>query len=143
MILFVDDELRWVATYLEELQYSYEVYFEANVDDAFRSFEESKLEIDLLILDLMMDHGKLFGKEETELGLKTGILFYEKVRALAPELPIIILTNISDKKVAERFHREEKCWFMRKRDCLPHELPHVVRRVLGRSFVLNAMENTH
>jgi len=49
---------------------------------------------------------------------------------LAPDLPILILTNVSDPRVAARFQGQEKCRFLRKEDYLPFELVEEVKRFL-------------
>lgn len=134
MILFVDDEKRYMNSYVEELKLSgYEVSFQGDVDSALRFFEENLNRINLLILDIMMPPGSSFKEVDTQLGLRTGIHFYERIREKAPNLPVMILTNVSDPRVEERFRKENKCWFLRKEDYFPFELAEEVKKVLTRS----------
>jgi len=134
MILLVDDEKREMDSYAMELELSgYEVSFQKDVDDASRFFKENVDQIDLLILDIMMPPGSSFKDVDTQLGLRTGIRFYEKIRETAPNLPVIIFTNVSDEHVAERFRRESQCSFLRKEDYFPFEFAEEVKKVLARS----------
>lgn len=132
MILFIDDEGRRMDSYVRELELSkYDVSFQYNVDVSLAFFEKNLPQIDLIILDIMMPPGSSFKDVDTNLGLRTGVRFYEKIRQKAPELPVIILTNVSDEQLAERFREEEKCRFLRKEDYLPFELVQQVDEVIS------------
>jgi len=127
-ILFVDDEIRWTTTYVEELQAEgYEVHQVTNVDNALQFFQKNRHYIALLILDLMMPPGSSFTNEETHIGMRTGVCFYDTIRQMAPKLYVIILTNVSDEKVKERFDQERYCTFLRKPETFPYELAEQVR----------------
>jgi CheY-like chemotaxis protein len=132
----IDDEKREMDSYVMELElseYQYEVSFQKEVDAALEFVQENLKRIDLLILDIMMPPGSAFKDVDTKMGLRTGIHFYETIRETAPDLPVMILTNVSDERVADRFRRENKCWFLRKEDYLPFELAEEVKHVLARS----------
>lgn len=120
IILFVDDEKRWTATYVEELQAcGYDVLLETHVDNALQFFEEHRDQIALLILDIMMPPGSSFTQAETQMGMRTGVRFYEKVRQKVPGLYVIILTNVSDEKVKNMFCRENTVLFLKNRKPFP------------------------
>lgn len=132
MILFVDDEKREMHSYVTELYFSgYEVSFENNVDDALTFVAANLNRIDLLILDIMMPPGSSFKDVDTEDGLRTGVRFYERIRENAPNLPVMIFTNVSDECVAERFRREAKCRFLQKKNYLPYQLVEKVKEMLA------------
>ena len=134
MILFIDDEKREMDSYVKELGFSgYKVSFQNDADDALRFFEGNLSRLDLLILDIMMPPGSSFKDVDTDLGLRTGVRFYERIREKAPDLPVMILTNVSDERVADRFRRENKCWLLRKEEYLPFEFAEEVKKVLDRS----------
>ncbi len=134
MILFVDDEKREVESYVRELQLSgFHVCFQNDVDSALRYFRENAENISILVLDLMMPAGSAFAKEDTDMGLRTGVRFYDSVRARAPDLPVIVLTNVSDESVARRFSAEHQCRFLRKEDYLPFEVVEEIRLLLNPS----------
>jgi len=134
MIVLVDDEKREMDSYVRELRLSgYEVSFQRDVDTALRFVEENLDRVDLLILDIMMPAGFCFKDVDTNSGLRTGVFFYERIREKASDLPVVILTNVSDEGVAERFSGENKCWFLRKEDYLPFELVEKVKNIWARS----------
>lgn len=134
MILFIDDERRYMATYVEELKDAdYDVEVHTNVDKAYAFFQERADEVELIILDIMMSPGTTFRDEDTEKGLRTGVPFYERVRERAPDLPVIILTNASDADLIEKFSGEDQCWYRQKKDFMPFEIAQEVKRILPRS----------
>jgi DNA-binding response OmpR family regulator len=135
MILFVDDELRYVDSYAEELKMEgFELSPHESVDSAVRFFDQSRDQVELLILDIMMPPGTVFKDVDTEGGLRTGLAFYRHVRERAAKLPVFILTNVSDPAVDERFQGEDNCWFFRKDQCLPFELAEHVKKLLGKGL---------
>ena len=78
MILFVDDEPKYVAAYTQAFELSqFEVKMVPAVDEAWQILESQKEDVDAIILDVMMPHGKLFDVRETQDGLRTGLLFVE------------------------------------------------------------------
>lgn len=134
MILFVDEESRHMISFVEELRHTgLEVEFQTGVDAAsfaWAFLQANAAQIDLLILDVMMPPGVAFKNVDTELGIRTGVRFFERARQLLPDLPVIILTNVSDEKVKERFEQETNCLFLRKEDYYPFELPAEVQKLL-------------
>lgn len=135
MILFIDDELRIMATYREYLvikmaPYNQPVAFHSDVDEALDFFENHLGDIDLVILDIMMPHGERFGSEQTNGGLKTGIAFYERIRELASDLPVIIFTNFYDEDVERKFRQDAKCRFLQKVDFLLEDFVAEVKQAL-------------
>jgi CheY-like chemotaxis protein len=132
MILFIDDEPRSVNQYLDELRLSgYKVSFQKNVEGAVRCLDSGPQQINLIILDVMMPYGTVFRSEETEQGLRTGVVFYERIRAKAPDLPVIILTNVSDPRVPEKLRQDKNCRVLMKPDYLPFEFVEAVGEVLA------------
>ncbi|HEX9943129.1 MAG TPA: response regulator [Thermoanaerobaculia bacterium] len=137
MILFVDDDDKRMESIIDELSLSgLDVRFYSDVDEAVTFFETHSEEVKLLILDIMMPHGSNFNAEETELGLRTGVRFFKKIREARYDLPVIIFTNVSDQDVSERFGKENRCAFLQKRDFLPFEFAEEVRRVLASNRTL-------
>ena len=131
MILFVDDEPRYSRPYLDKLCQQYEVTYTGIIDDVMRLLREAGPgEVELLILDIMMPPSESFSDADTRDGLDTGIELFNRVREKHPRLPVIVLTNVTEETVARRFESEPNCWFLRKRDCLPHELNQKVKEIL-------------
>ena len=132
MILFVDDERRHTSDFVRELEESgYQISFQSNVDLALQFLEESENDIELMILDIMMPPGKRFRDVDTDEGLRTGVYLYERAREIRPELPVIILTNVSDEELEVQFRREANCWYFQKKHYLPYEVAHEVNRILS------------
>jgi CheY-like chemotaxis protein len=133
LILFVDDESDTFARdYLNELKRSgFRVRHEKDVDSALEFLEKSLTQIVLLILDVMMPPGEAFKEVETDEGRTTGIPFFEAVRAMTSDLPVVILTNITRPGVRQRFLKEDRCWFYQKFENLPHELVEKVGKIMS------------
>lgn len=132
MILMIDDEPEYTITYKDELELSgYQVEFVRDVDSALEFFEKHRGQIELVILDIMMSPGRALADVDTQNGLRTGVPLFDRIRELAPGLPILILTNVSDEKVAAHFRRKENCRFRRKEDYLPFELVKEVTEFLN------------
>ena len=132
MILFVDDEKRRADNYVDELEESGEdVVLKVDVDKALGFFDKNIAEINLLVLDIMMPYGSSFGDVDTESGIRTGVCFYKRIREKAPNLPVIILTNVKDPDVKGQFDNENRCWFYNKEEKLPSEFRDEVKRILS------------
>ncbi len=85
-ILLIDDEFMVLELASEILTYLGHKVFVANSgSDGLKIFLDKKDEIDLIIVDLLMPD--MNGKE-----------FYEKVRAVDSDVPIIISSGISETK---------------------------------------------
>ena len=133
MIVIVDDEKRYMDNYILELVlsgYGDKVRLETNVDAALSFIEENLSGVELLILDIMMPTGASFGTAAAQSGLRAGVEFFDTVRKLSTDLPVIIFTNVGDPGLEARFDQEQNCWFMRKTDYLPHEFAHEVRNIV-------------
>lgn len=135
MILIVDDEPVRMEVYVEELELSnYQVELADNIDDALEYFEKRQEEITLLILDIMMPSGKLSKEKGIGRGLRTGIIFYKKIREDNKSLPIIILSNLSkidDQEIEQEIQNNPKIKFFHKIEILPYQLLEEVKEMLG------------
>jgi CheY-like chemotaxis protein len=129
-ILFVDDENRRAQLYLDELRQSgFDTELLTETDGALAYLRQNQ-DIDVLILDIMMPPGIYFAGK-TDQGLNTGVVLYDEIRGIRPNLPVIILTNVSDKHVAQKFREESNCRYYRKIDLLPFELADEIREILA------------
>jgi DNA-binding response OmpR family regulator len=132
MILIIDDEIRRFENYIYFLKKAgYEVKIIKNVDAALEFIYSNLDSIKLLILDIMMSPGNTFTDEETQYGLRTGIPFYRKIRERSKDMPIMVLTNVTDWNVSELFKGEKNCWFYTKEKCLPSTFPAIVQEIAG------------
>ena len=137
MILFVDDEIRHTSNFVLELEArGYQISFQSDVDLALQFLEENQNDIELMILDIMMPPGKKFREVDTDEGLRTGVRFYERAREISPELPVIILTNVSDVELEVQFQKEANCWYFQKKHYLPYEIAQEVNRILSPTEIM-------
>jgi CheY-like chemotaxis protein len=131
MLLIVDDGKFEMQTIVEELELSgFEVVWKTDVDAALTFLKRNTQQVDLLILDIMMPAGRAFRDEDTQDGLRTGFHFYERARAMAPHLPIVMFTNFPNERIMEQYRREN-CFIFRKVDYLPYELVEQVQAILA------------
>ncbi|MBC8031915.1 MAG: response regulator [Pyrinomonadaceae bacterium] len=135
-IMFVDDERRRMRLYVEELQDNgHEVLFEDNVDSALAVIEDPTRHFDLLVLDISMPPGETFEFEDTRGGARTGLALYDKIRGLRPDLKIVALTSVAERRVVEQLTRENPrlCLFLRKPENLPFLFAQKVETFLSRT----------
>jgi len=131
MILAVDDETRYLQSYIDELQYSgFETTVCQDVDSAAEFLSREGGTLQLCILDIMIPPGALFRGQDTRQGRRTGFLFFDYIRKSWPALPVVILTNVSSADVESKFGNLERCWWFRKDQCLPFEFAEHVRELL-------------
>jgi CheY-like chemotaxis protein len=149
MILFVDDEPRYISSFVEELELEFgkdKINCSKDVDEALDFFNHNSNEIKIIILDEMMPPGKTFKNGLTQTGLRTGLFFYKHIRQNFPDLPIIIFTNIPDDytfsdsanhfeigEISKKFKEDidnRKALYLQKEDLFPYELAAIVRKIL-------------
>lgn len=135
LIVYVDDEPRLIDTYIRELQFDYEVkHFDA-VDKVLEFLVKTTKDIQLLILDVMMSPGNELSLGNTQNGLRTGLVLYEKIRKDNAQLPIIIFTNVTkdeQNEIVKKIEQDEKAKFLQKGDYLPFELSEEIQSFLRR-----------
>ena len=135
-ILFVDDESRRMRVYVEELQDAgNQVFFEDNVDSALAILRDNTQHFDIVVIDISMSTGAAYKFEDTDGGTRTGIALYDTIRRLRPDQKIMVFTNVSDRRVGERFDSEDTrlCRFARKPDKLPFQFAELVTEFMGGS----------
>ncbi|MFY9622582.1 MAG: response regulator [Pyrinomonadaceae bacterium] len=127
--MFIDDERRRMKLYVEELESNgHEVLFRDNVDSALETLNDLAEHFDLIVLDISMPPGKAFAFEDTIGGSRTGLALYATIRSLQPDLPIVALTNVADRRVADRLQGEDArlCRLVRKPETLPFQFAELV-----------------
>jgi CheY-like chemotaxis protein len=132
LILFVDDELHFVRSYIEELELSgFGVQFCASVDSALEYLAANRGEVKLCIIDIMMPPGTAFAGIDTQSGLMTGNLLYDRIRQEVPGVPLVVLTNRISEEVERKAASHNGCWLFHKDQCFPFELANHVRNILS------------
>ena len=93
---------------LEDHDHNVQVYDEADavIDDI-----QAICKADVIILDLMMQLGTKIDPNEA---LETGIAIYNRIRKIAPPLPIVVLTARSRSEVWDFFKEDPKVRYLGK-----------------------------
>src|SRR5437762_11267389 len=110
MILFIDDEKRFMESYVDELECrQLLVKYVQNVDEAMSLLETRLKEVEIVILDTMMPRGTRFQSVDTESGLTTGLHVYKWIRERTQEMPVIVFTNLH--RHADVFQSDTSAFF--------------------------------
>ena len=105
----------------------YEVVRCYTVDEAIAFARSNPPTVDAIILDLMMPAGEAFRNEDTEGGVKTGVLLFHALRKDLPNAPVLVLTNYPRSEILSALPaRDERVSVMTKYSCPPLELPQVL-----------------
>jgi CheY-like chemotaxis protein len=90
-----EEDRGYMAFYVQELRdQQFDVSCVSTVEDALRLVEHSIF--DLFIVDLMMDPGGIFDRNDTGNGLKTGARIVERIFRHNNEARVIVLSNYPD-----------------------------------------------
>jgi len=102
ILLQVDDDGYFAALYRQELEELYDVEFCRSAEEALRAIEAGT-RFQAVLLDIMMAPPSLELRAETNDGLSTGIWLLKQIRdeVLSRPLPVIVLTNRTDERLAE------------------------------------------
>lgn len=133
MILFIDDEERWVKTYIEAIEMSgYQCNLITNVDGLTPLINGSNSldGVTLIILDIMMPARNRYESVDTDEGMRTGELVLSDLNQIGPMIPIIILTN-KDKSDDFDNHGYNYATYLQKQSTKPSELVDVIRETLS------------
>lgn len=111
MILMIDEEqrrMRATVDYLKEL--GYEVKILDDIDVAAQFVQVHRNEIQAIILDIMMPWGNVLTSEQTEVGIITGYVFYEKLRnEYNYSGPVIIYTALNRPSLLNGLKKHSNC----------------------------------
>ncbi|MEW6237221.1 MAG: response regulator [Candidatus Omnitrophota bacterium] len=97
-VMLIDDEQIWLKEYKRALEYEkYEIISLKNPDEVY-TYYQNKLnpKPDIIILDIMMNSKRYKNDDGFSQGMRTGILFYPKLKEFFPDVPILVLTNVAD-----------------------------------------------
>lgn len=134
MILLVDDDPRSLRAYCDELDYRRRSYrLVGSIDEAVRVLRQHAGEIELVVWDMMMPHGKTYVGEDHEGGLRTGELFYRSLRSVLPEVPAMLFTNRNVALLDGPFRNDPLCACRMKEELLPGEFVDFIEALLSRA----------
>ncbi len=101
-ILIVDDDVLFIRA-LERMlsQSGFRLYVAQSGEEALRILSERPFEITLVLLDVLMPR-------------MSGQQVFERVRAVVPDLPVILISGYADSEAAHRMQRNGAAGFLRK-----------------------------
>jgi len=128
LILVVDDELRSIQAFIDELEIQgYTVICASTVEEC-RGVLARASGIRLVILDMMLPPGERPAALTGE-GIHTGLRLLSEIRSTFPTLPVLLFTNVDVRRlqfVCDSYtHLIEKC------SVFPFELPAEVRKLIS------------
>lgn len=127
LILFVDDEPRRVAPWVDALREAFgTVEFRGGVGAALSFLDEDPRPVDLLVWDMMMPTEAGMTDEQTAYGTRTGRVVHARFRQRHSEKPAILLTNARDDGLFAEVRRGLHDHAGRKRDLTPSKLVDLV-----------------
>jgi len=130
LVLLIDDNKLPMQFYIKALkQEGFEVEQCFEPDSALDFVEKNKEQIAVIILDIMMPPGKTYNSKDTKEGLKTGNFLYDGLRALCPNTPILVLTNVNQPETLKKFY-DLGIDVKQKISCPPFELVELIDEML-------------
>lgn len=131
MILFVDDEPIRMKPWTEALRRDVgDVRVCRTAQEALAALSEA-VEPTFVVLDVMMPTTGDLDDTRTEFGTRTGLVLLGRIRSRFPTVPILVLTQVQDREVAQEVRRYDGVEFFLKGDLLPTELvAHVLSRIV-------------
>jgi CheY-like chemotaxis protein len=100
-------------------------------DSAIEYITQKKPHIEAIILDIMMLPGKKYSNEDTDNGLRTGVLLYKDLRTHYPNIPIVFLTNVSNPEIPTLPNETvDTLEVVQKIDYPPFELVELVEKMI-------------
>lgn len=137
LVLWIDDEPHHMRYHLDALHEDVrlDVVLRRGISEAFTYIDAAYVgDVNapaLVIWDLVMPSGKL-PLDVTREGLRTGELFYDKLRTKFRSVPAILFTNAVYQDVHERYNAlDNNSWAFHKRDLMPDQLLLKVLEILG------------
>lgn len=132
LILCIDEEFMAMQYYTDALETSgYKVVKCENLEQALEAARAERPS--LVVLDIMMPAGELYKSEDHHDGLRTGFFVLRDLRTLQAEVPVIVLTNVTDRETLSLFQPGPRLRVFGKPDCPPFELVKQVESMLGSS----------
>jgi len=134
-ILLIDDEKLPMDYYIRALKLSnLEVKQFFDPESVVKFIKQKKPHPKAIILDIMMLPGNMYNQEETNNGLRTGILLYKDLRVHYPNIPIVFLTNVSSPDIPRLPNEtEETLVVAQKIDYPPFELVELIKKMIASS----------
>jgi CheY-like chemotaxis protein len=129
-VLIVDEEPAAMGYYIDALtECGFDVGVCENPSEAADMCRS--LMPDLIILDIMMPPGDKYRGENHHDGLRTGFFVLRDLRSCCKDVPVIVLTNVTDRESLALFEGGPQLHIIGKPDCPPFELVTVVHGIIA------------
>lgn len=130
-ILIVDDDNLVVKFYTRALEEEgFKVRQTYDPDETLKLIEKEKPDLSAIILDIMMPPGETYSDEDTQEGLRTGTFLYNDLKAYYPNVPVVVLTNVTDQETIRQFPNEPRLRIANKLDYTPFELAELTTKMI-------------
>lgn len=133
VVLMVDDDRFAMEYYVRALNKNFDVVRCFTPDEALETVRQEREEITIITLDIMMPPGQEYKDCDTNKGLETGVLLYQSLRQLRPQIPIIVLTHVENQNTLEKFQSASHLIVCQKKDYPPRALVSIVAEMIERS----------
>lgn len=103
-ILCIDEDVGILQSHYDHLELfgHHDLVIATDPEETIEAIDRWGDGIDVIILDIMLPVGEMFGVEEANLGLTTGVLLLEQIKGVLPDVPIVVLTAIANQAVKQR-----------------------------------------
>ena len=127
-IVLIDDDHGPMDLYVRALRESGLVVDHLdNLTEAMEHVRTTDKPADLYLIDIMMPPGDALTLEESNYGLTSGIILYQRLRDRFPDVPVIILTSISNPEILELLPSDSNTTKEAKVEVLPFDLVQKVK----------------
>jgi DNA-binding response OmpR family regulator len=131
-ITLIDDDRGSMSLYVQALRKSgFEVEHLHRVDLALQHIATSANPSSIYILDLMMPPEDALDLEEAGFGLTSGVEIYRRLRKKFTNVPVLLLTSVSNPTILRSLPLDEKTHRAAKIEVLPFELVEKVKMILS------------
>jgi len=128
-LLLIDDEKLVTSYYKRALEDAgFDIVHKYGSDSTFELIEKQKPEIVGIILDIMMVPGDRYKDDPTTEGLRTGYFIFQDITKIYPDVPIIILTNVSNIEALSVEFGIRNLLIVRKIDYPPYEFVEFLKK---------------
>lgn len=130
-ILFVDDNHTLTGYYVRALEKKgFSVNHVKTIDNAWKIIQQTDFKVSMLILDIMMQPGDRYAKKDTHEGLRTGALLFDDLKMIHPEVPVVVLTNLSTEQIPANLQNVPNLPVLQKLNTTPIEFADLLQKAL-------------
>jgi DNA-binding response OmpR family regulator len=131
-ILWVDDDVFFMTKLVGHVRDAgYDVILAEGPDEALALFRENYQEIGLVVLDIMMPHGRELNAVETMAGYATGLALARKIREELHAMPLLALSVVTDHETMDWFRKNTAGYLVKP--VSPGEVVRMITKALGQS----------